>query len=322
MHENLTDNLFGAPGKWHLKRCTNPRCGLVWLDPMPRPDEIWKAYSTYYTHADSVGTPGWRKRVVSQAKQEYWAIHFGYRRPVTSLLERLVCTLFYLSPIHRRETEAEVRWLPAVQNGRLLDVGCGAGGWIHAMQSRGWSVDGVDFDPKAVAVARSKGLQVRLGALEDQDYPNETFDAITLSHVIEHVPYPNNTLAECYRLLKPGGKIVLLTPNSGSLSHKIFKKSWRGLEPPRHLHIFSLPSMEALLKNNGFEENWVRPFIVSSVIYDSLQIKWGRGRFAAGSFIHWIAWTIVRLFKMVELVVLPLAPSLGDCIVAVAVKQK
>ena len=91
----------------------------------------------------------------------------------------------------------------------------------------------------AVQVARQRGLEVDCGAVEDQRYPAAAFDAVTLNHVIEHVPDPLATVAECRRLLKPGGRLLMFTPNAGSLAHWMFGRDWRGLEPPRHLHLFA-----------------------------------------------------------------------------------
>lgn len=321
LHRGLEDALFGAHGKWSLKKCCNPSCGLVWLDPMPLADEIWKAYTTYYTHSDPQLSPRWTHYLNDCIKRGYWARHYGYATPTSSKAAQLFSTVLYFLPIRRRETDAEIRFLSSVARGRLLDVGCGSGGWMLAMQRRGWEVEGVDFDRSAVAMATSKGLRVRVGSLEEQGYDDESFDAITLSHVIEHVPDPAKTLRECRRILKPNGKIVIVTPNSDSLSHRVFGSYWRGLEPPRHLHIFSLSSMDLLLNNTGFNQRWVRPFIVTSVIFDSLQLKRGRGKFRRRSASHWLAWAATRLFKLVELVAIPFTPSVGDCVLAVASKK-
>ena len=292
------------------------------MDPMPCADEIWKAYATYYTHtgADRGRRSSPLKRYVSFLKRGYWAGAYGYHTDRAPFLSRFLGLLLYLSPIHRRETDAEVRCLPAVYNGRLLDVGCGSGDWLLAMRDRGWVVEGLDFDEKAVAAAQQRGMHVRLGSLEQQQYPDNSFDAVTLSHVIEHVPDPVQTVRECLRVLKPGGRLVLFTPNSDSLSHRVFKRDWRGLEPPRHLHIFSLGSMDQLLVRTGFQHRSVRPFIVTSVIYDSLQLRWKQNSSTRSRLRHWLAWGITRLFKLLELCLIKWNPKVGDCLIAIAEK--
>jgi hypothetical protein len=112
----------------------------------------------------------------------------------------------------------------------------------------------VDFDERAVRVANDLGLNVRFGSLEQQKFPAESFDVVTMSHVIEHVPEPIQTLSECARILRPGGKLFLWTPNSSSLGCRVFGKHWRGLEPPRHLHLFSPRSMKSLLNKAGLND--------------------------------------------------------------------
>lgn len=322
MYAGLSDRLFGARGFWHLKRCSNSSCALMWLDPMPLPEELWKAYEGYYTHTaiDVAHQRSTVKRIREYAKGGYWSWKYGYENAGTSFAAKLLGGAYCLSPIHRRETDAAVRFLRAVRNGRLLDVGCGSGEWLLAMRARGWEVEGVDFDKDAVNAAEQRGLAVQLGSLEDLRYQDNLFDAITLNHVIEHVPDPVRTMRECLRILKPGGQVVLFTPNGASLSHYIFKDSWRGLEPPRHLHIFTPQSMELLLNHAGFRKVCVKPFIVTSVIYDSLLLRRGQ----AGSQLLQPIWALsglTRLFKAIELCLLPWNKNIGDCVIALAEKD-
>ena len=127
--------------------------------------------------------------------------------------------------------------------------------------------EGVDFDPAAVRNAKGKGLQVHLGKLETQEYPDNHFDAITMSHVIEHVHNPLQLLHECYRILKPGGRLVVATPNCESWGHKIFKRNWRGLEPPRHLYLFSMMSLNKAVDIAGFRVVFIRSTVHSDYIF-------------------------------------------------------
>lgn len=135
----------------------------------------------------------------------------------------------------------------------MLEVGCGDGKTLRKLQSLGWEVEGVDFDPSAVMNARRKGLTVHVGDVAEIK-GDGSFDAIISSHVIEHVPDPVAMLKDCYRLLKPGGIIVGITPNAESLGHRFFKADWRGLEPPRHLHTFTLRALENAACCAGFSD--------------------------------------------------------------------
>jgi 2-polyprenyl-3-methyl-5-hydroxy-6-metoxy-1,4-benzoquinol methylase len=108
-------------------------------------------------------------------------------------------------------------------------------------------------------VAHEKfSLNVFQGTLEEAEFPDEHFDTITMNHVIEHVPDPIKVLEECRRELKPGGRLVVVTPNIKCLGHYIFRENWRGLEVPRHLFLFSLPSLRACAEAAGLEASELR----------------------------------------------------------------
>jgi 2-polyprenyl-3-methyl-5-hydroxy-6-metoxy-1,4-benzoquinol methylase len=222
LYESLKDRLFGAPGEWNLKKCTNSECGLVWLDPMPLEEDIGKAYLNYFTH-------------------EIQDLQI-------SLLGRLLRTVYralktipsHLVGLRAEEVQIESMCLSNVSPGKLLDIGCGSGQFLQQMQLYGWEVEGVDFDSKAVeGVKKRYGFNVHVGSLESIGYPDNSFDAITMSHVIEHVHDPVALLKECYRILKPTGYLVAVTPNINSWGHKKFEENWIHLDPPRHLHLFS-----------------------------------------------------------------------------------
>lgn len=289
---------------------------------MPLIEDIGKAYGTYYTHTsqDDANRGGWKAKFRSSIERRYWARRFGYHRTTAPMWAKICAAFYYLRPLHRIEAAAGIRGLTAVSHGRLLDVGCGSGDWLLSMRELGWNVAGNDFDANAVKVAVDRGLDVTVGSLEQQNLPDDSFDAVTLSHVIEHLPDPIGTMRECARILKPGGKIVLLTPNCASLSHRFFKQDWRGLEPPRHLHVFSLKSMDRMLAMTGFEQRSVRPFIVTSVINDSLQLRWGRTNANDQPKHRQLARIIVPLFKLVESCLVRWQPDVGDCIFASAIK--
>jgi len=111
---------------------------------------------------------------------------------------------------------------------------------------------GVEPDPEAVKGAQAEfGLNVFHGTLEEACLQSGYFDAITMNHVIEHLADPVGTLKECCRVLKPGGELVIVPPNIVSLGHKIFTRGWGGLEPPRHLYLFSPGTLSACAQRAG-----------------------------------------------------------------------
>ncbi len=139
------------------------------------------------------------------------------------------------------------------QAGRLLDIGCGNGSFLDLAKNAGWEVEGVDPDPVSVDLAIKRGLNVRPGGIEAFADMPESFDVITMSHVIEHVHDPYTTLQWAYHLLKPGGFLWLSTPNIRSFGHEYYGYNWRGLEPPRHLVLFNWDAMHHLLEEIGFK---------------------------------------------------------------------
>src|SRR5437763_12012465 len=188
IHVDLPDRLFGAPGHWSLKRCLNRRCQLIWLDPMPVPEDLGKAYSTYYTHKAPEITESSPRSLVRRCyrllKMSYLADKYGYETGVNSVLARSLGKLLYFFPTRRRDVDGFVRHLRWVPQGKLLDVGCGAGHWMLLMRELGWNVQGVDFDEASVSLARAQGLKIHQGSLEEQNLGGDQFDAVMLNHVI------------------------------------------------------------------------------------------------------------------------------------------
>jgi SAM-dependent methyltransferase len=136
----------------------------------------------------------------------------------------------------------------------MLDVGCGNGAFLAQMRDYGWNVVGLDFDPNAVAAARTIGIEATCGALEMSTYPPESFDAVCLNHVIEHLYNPVETLHICRQILKPGGYLYVATPNIKSAGHARHQQFWRGLEPPRHLTLFSPDALTHAFELAGFND--------------------------------------------------------------------
>jgi SAM-dependent methyltransferase len=232
----MKDFMFSAPGEWTLKGCPEKECALAWLDPFPKTEDLGLAYQSYYTHEEAGSGGGGPRQCL------YAAYRFAIFLPA------------WLVGLAAERERLQAMFLKGRPPGRLLDVGCGDGGFLFRMKQNGWEVQGVDFDAKAIANAKvTFGLQLQVGDLRSARFPDASFDAVTMNHVIEHVPDPVEEFRECYRVLKPGGILVVLTPNIQSLGHEAFGPSWRGLEPPRHLHIFSVSALRAAAIRAGLE---------------------------------------------------------------------
>ena len=259
LHEDLTDRVFFcAPGKWNMYRCES--CASAYLDPRPTSETIGLAYQDYFTHDEATNLlpksfVGKLRRRLANGYRNY---RYGTRDYPANPLGILAAAVM---PNGRAIIDAGMRHLPKSKTGgRLLDLGCGNGAFLLRARSAGWDVIGVDFDSKAVEATRSQGLDVRLGGVEEVDLTDGQFDVITLAHVIEHVHHPMEVLQACYRLLKPGGFLWVETPNIASDGHRLFGATWRGLEPPRHLVLFTFESLHNALSATGFAEVEVQSY--------------------------------------------------------------
>lgn len=254
LHAGLKDAVFGiAPGLWELQRCLD--CESAFLDPRPTPESIGLAYQGYYTH-DAEDHPIVRRRgrlrtLLHDMVNGYQNARYGTSRTPALGAGKLLLPFL---PSLRAAADAECRHLSRLpeSGGRLLDVGCGNGGFLSLAQQAGWTVQGIDFDQGAVQAARSRGLDVSCGDIDSLDGLEQAFDVITLSHVIEHVHAPLDMLARLYRLLRPGGILWLETPNLHSAGARRYGKAWRDLDPPRHLVLFNRTSLVTALRQAGF----------------------------------------------------------------------
>lgn len=138
---------------------------------------------------------------------------------------------------------------------RLCDVGCSRGQFVAAAIAAGCNAEGVEPAPQIAQAARDAGLPVRTGLLEDQRFADATFDALTLFEVVEHLRTPLPLLAECRRVLKPGGILLISTGNAASWTAAVMGAGWDYFDMSRdggHISFFNPRSMAALAANAGF----------------------------------------------------------------------
>jgi SAM-dependent methyltransferase len=259
LYRGLRDRLLPTPGRWDLWSCGD--CGSAYLDPRPDPESIGEAYGAgYVTHepAAANGVPAgavgrFRRRVL----HGYLNRRFGYELGDGIGLGRAVVPLL---PDATARTERLIRNLSfGGPRPRLLDVGCGNGGFLAQMRELGWEVEGIDVDRAALEHARATGVSVREATISDLDPGRERYDAITLGHVIEHLHDPPDALRRLRDLLTPGGMLWLATPNVEALGHRLFRDSWFALDPPRHLVLFSPRGLGGALRDAGFARVEQRP---------------------------------------------------------------
>lgn len=233
--------LVAADGRaFRMVECAG--CGVHALWPTPTPDELRPYYAREY-----YGT-GTRKFIGPVAKLV--AMFQGGRA-------RLV--------------QHHVRHAPG-QSPRVLDVGCGNGGFLVQLSERGFACEGTEWTADSAArVPTDAGIAMHVGDLLDIDLPAGRYDAITLWHVFEHLADPAATLAKINTLLAPRGRLFLSMPNQESLQAGLLGRHWFHLDPPRHLHAFGPRSLGTLLRARGFRIQWLTTWSFEQNPYGILQ---------------------------------------------------
>jgi len=209
--------LWGNKNSFALYRCRI--CGLGFVFPLPtQTDALYD--SQYFFGADGV---------------------YGYmnydedKRSMTHVLER------YIDLLNERGR----------QKGRLLDVGAATGFFVNLVAQHGWQAEGIEISQAAVETARAKNLNVYQGSIENLKTV-DTYDAITLLDVLEHLPNPIDALKTANTLLKKDGVLLINVPDAGSLYARLFGCRWHAVIPPEHLWYFTYSSLKRLLTATGF----------------------------------------------------------------------
>ncbi len=136
---------------------------------------------------------------------------------------------------------------------RIIDVGCGAGHFLQVAKERGWEVYGTEFSPAAIALCKSKGIEMFEGALTEETAAQLEFDVVCSFEVIEHINNPNKDVQHIHRMLRTGGLHYITTPNFNALSRFILKADYNVIGYPEHLSYYTPKSLNFLLNKQGFK---------------------------------------------------------------------
>lgn len=216
--DNLYDDRFGYPGRFRLLKC--PDCGHKMLEGEFSPGLLSRLYSEYYPRS-SFNPEDHKPYKEVRGFQSWFA----------------------------GDSAFAFRWVP--ENVRVLDIGCGFGEALGYQKMRGCEVYGVDADENVRRVADKFGYDVRVGLFDPNLFDRSFFDYVTLDQVIEHVTDPLGFMQGVYQVLKPGGYVVLSTPNSNGWGAKCFGRFWINWHVPYHLQFFSYKSMKIVSENAG-----------------------------------------------------------------------
>ena len=156
--------------------------------------------------------------------------------------------------VQSRLDEILAGFAPHRSNNRLLDVGFGSGAILDAAARAGWDVHGVEVSASAVRHVREKHPNVREGRLQDARYPDQWFDVVIASELLEHLSDPTQFLGEIRRILRPGGLLWATTPHARGVSARLLGTRWSVVYPPDHMQLFSVKGIKALLSRVGFQQ--------------------------------------------------------------------
>jgi 2-polyprenyl-3-methyl-5-hydroxy-6-metoxy-1,4-benzoquinol methylase len=172
--------------------------------------------------------------------------------------------------------------------GRILDIGAGTGDFLLECKNQNWDILGIEPNDKAKGIALGKGI--KFGDTIEKLESN-SFDVITMWHVLEHVPDVEHQVAELKRLLKPSGTIIIAVPNFKSYDANHYKEFWAAYDVPRHLWHFSKTAIEKLFDKQNMNLEDVKPMWFDSFYVSLLSEKYKTGKmnFISGFFIGLIS---------------------------------
>jgi len=234
----LTDRIHGAPGSFTLWRCVE--CGTLRLWPVPA--DMSPFYPDTYIAFDRAGTRHGPARAVG--------LRFAWRQAFRKTIWVRRRSRWVL---RRHNVASELLEYASSPTLSLLDVGCGGGSFVAGARRLG--VDGMGIEPSHAGcrVAAQRGVPVHHGTLEDAEVAPASFDVVRFSHVLEHLPSPKTSLSLAFDALRPGGLVVVESPNGGGVMATLLGRDWYPLDAPRHLWLFNRESLHMLLQDAGFQ---------------------------------------------------------------------
>lgn len=215
------DRLHGISGEFPVVRCRG--CGLLRTSPRPTASDIQRYYPDAYGPYTTTAVGHQSSNAAAKRGR----------------LERLL--------------EPRTNVLPPVPPGRMLEIGCGAGAFLHRMAMQGWEVEGLELSPTAGEEARQLGYPVFIGSLAAAPDPEAPYDLIVGWMVLEHLHDPVGMLRKLWRWSAPGGWLALSVPDAGALEFKLFRDAWYALDVPRHLFHFTVGTARLVLARTGWQ---------------------------------------------------------------------
>jgi len=205
---------------FHICECLN--CGLLYTMPRPDKDHIGAYYKSedYYSHKEN--TKGFVPKLYERIKKNNLKNKYQLATKGLSV-------------------------------GKMLEIGCGVGDFLHTAEEHGWECIGVEPSEEAKAIATKRTKASVLSSEELESLADEQFDLITMWHVLEHVDDLRWEMDQLQRLIKPHGRIVIAVPNYKSYDGQYYKEHWAAYDVPRHLNHFNRTVLTKMFKTKGLE---------------------------------------------------------------------
>lgn len=220
-----------------------------------------------YTHPKPI-----KSKLPSYYPNTNYISHTNQRK---SLLDLLYHAVRFISV--RRKLRLLKRHQP--NKGTLLDIGAGTGFFLRAAKKRGWSVTGIEPNTFARNLANSKAPNTVFDSDALQTFQNQSFDVITLWHVLEHLPDLEDDINTIQKLLKPNGRIVVAVPNFKSYDANYYKEFWAAYDVPRHLWHFSQQSISILFSKVQMKLESTHPLVMDAYYVSLLSNKLKSGSY-------------------------------------------
>lgn len=160
----------------------------------------------------------------------------------------------------------------------LLDIGCGTGDFLQTAQKDNWIISGIEPNPEARKIANQKTNQSIYNTNALQNFKSDSFDVITLWHVLEHLPDLQEQITLYKSLLKASGTLLIAVPNFKSYDAEYYQNFWAAYDVPRHLWHFSESGMKQLMEKHGFKIVETRPMIFDAYYVSLLSEKYKTGK--------------------------------------------
>ena len=203
---------------FHICECLN--CGLLYTMPRPSKNKIGEYYKSeeYYSHQEN------KKGFIPKLYEKVKKVNLKHKYELAT---------------------------KGLQIGKLLDIGCGVGDFLHTAETHGWQCVGVEPSEDAKTIARQRTQATLLSSEDLEQLTDESLDVITMWHVLEHVDELKWQVEQLQRLISKEGRIVIAVPNYKSYDAQFYKEHWAAYDVPRHLNHFNRQSISKIFNTNG-----------------------------------------------------------------------